>query len=530
MIISGFRGEMPIKDARSLPINYAQNALNVDIRRSRLDPFKAPLDLAIAVLANSETIYLFNPEANSGDGFWFQFSSDVNVVRGAIFDDTNLRTYYTGDGVPKFTTVAAGQSGGGPYPGAAFDLGLPVPASFTATPPGGSPPAGGQEVNASYLITFVDQFGAEGPASSPTDSIVRYDTGTVALTALPVASGSFVVNTKRIYRAEISGVYNFVAEIPNANTSFDDDIDSNLLGEPLVSAAYNAPDPAMIGLTALPNGIMMGWFDNQLCFCEAFLPHAWPIEYRISFDFDIVVAIPVPNGVVVCTTGKPYLVYGSTPRAMAQLSIDSPHTCVSKRSAVDMGEFAIYASNDGLIANGGARAVALITEKVITPEQWRARVNPSSIHAYRFDDRYLAFYDNGVTQGSFTFHPEEGLNFYDEHCECAYRDDRDGRLYIKQSTSLLAWNEGANKQLLWRSGVLETPNGQTFKVAQLDADAYPVTLEYFVDGVSKKIKTVSNNRAFRLPDLRYKRNEEIEIRSTNAVTSIQLESSMSAIK
>ncbi len=521
---------MPIRDPKSLPISYAQSALNVDIRRSRLDPFKAPLDLSIALVDSTETIYLFNPEANGGNGFWFQFNSDVNVVRGAIFDDTNLRTYYTGDGVPKFTTVAAGQSGGGPYPGAAFDLGLPIPADFSATGPGGSPPSGGQEVNASYVVTFVDQFGAEGPASNPTASIVRYDTGTVALSSLPVASGNFVVNTKRIYRSELTGVYQFVAEIPNANTTYDDSIDSNLLGESLTSATYNAPHADMVGLTALPNGIMMGWFGNQLCFSEPFLPHAWPIDYRISLDFDIVAAIPVPNGVLVCTTGKPYLVYGSTPQSMSQLSIDSPHTCVSKRSAVDMGEFAIYASSDGLVANGGARAAPLITENIITPEQWRERVNPSSIHAYRFDDRYLAFYDNGVIQGSFTFHPEEGLNFYDEYCDCAYRDDRDGRLYIKQGTELLAWNEGTNKQLVWRSGILETTNGRTIKVAQVNADSYPLTLEYFVDGVSRKTKTVNNNKAFRLPDLRYKRDEVIEIRSTSPVSSVQLVSSMSEVQ
>ena len=38
----------------------------------------------------------------------------------------------------------------------------------------------------------------------------------------------------------------------------------------------------------LPNGMMVGFSGNNICFCEPFFPHAWPIRYRLTTNFDIV--------------------------------------------------------------------------------------------------------------------------------------------------------------------------------------------------------------------------------------------------
>ena len=48
------------------------------------------------------------------------------------------------------------------------------------------------------------------------------------------------------------------------------------------------PDGPMKGLTALPNGIMAGFTGKRICFSEAFLPHAWPANYRITLEEEIV--------------------------------------------------------------------------------------------------------------------------------------------------------------------------------------------------------------------------------------------------
>ena len=521
-----FKGEMPISDPRYLPLGYAQVARNVDLRRGRLEPLKAPLDLGIAVAGSTETIYLFNPEASGG--FWFTFDTDVDVIRGPVDDDTNLRTYYTGDGVPKFTTVGLAQSAP-PYPTNSRDLGLPVPATPTATGPGGTPPSGTEAVDTTYVITFVSEFSEEGPTSFATSLVSRWDGSTVNLTNIPIPSGNFNVIAKRIYRSESGNAFQLVAEIGAGATTYDDSINSNQLGAINLSAEWVAPPAALTGLTKVANGVLAGFVKNTLYFCEPFIPHAWPLRYKISFSEEIIAIKPVPSGVLVMTTGKPSLAVGSTPGAMSEYEIDDIQPCVSKRSAVDLGEYVVYASNDGLVGNGGSEQVPLITGNFITPKQWRTLINPSSIHAYRYDNRYLAFYDNGVTQGSFTFHPEEGFRFYDEYCDCAYLT-RTGRLVIKQGTALKAWEEGANTSFTWRSPVFPTPRGELFGACQIDAQSYPVTLEYFISGISRKTKTVSDNKAFLLPGtFENKRDQFFEVRGTNVVTNIQLASYLEEI-
>ncbi|MFP3490442.1 hypothetical protein R0K20_22855, partial [Staphylococcus sp. SIMBA_130] len=81
----------------------------------------------------------------------------------------------------------------------------------------------------------------------------------------------------------------------------------------------DGPNAAMQGLTTLPGGILVGFFDNTLAFSEPYLPHAWPISYQLSFPDPIVAIASISNGLVVTTTGQPWLVTGSSPEAMAQM-------------------------------------------------------------------------------------------------------------------------------------------------------------------------------------------------------------------
>lgn len=523
--ITNFWGEMPRVESHLLADNYASVARNVDLRRGQIAPLKGPLDTGTTLLSTTETLYWFNREALGGAGYWFQFDGDVDVVAGPIVGDTNLRTYFTGDGVPKYTTTVLAQTGPGPYPTSSYDLGIPAPAAFTATGPAGTPPA--EAVNASYVITFIDEFGAEGPPSIPTTDVERWDGETVALTNIPIASGNFNIVSKRIYRSEVGGNFQFVADIVAAQTTFNDTVVSAGLGAVLPSTEWVAPDSNMIGLVDVSNGVLMGWYGKTVAFSEPFRPHAWPPSYELALEYEPVAAALTTSGIVVATKGKPYLLVGSSPAAMSQVKIDEIRACVSKRSMVDMGAYAVYASTDGLVAAGGTEA-SLISEAAITPEQWRA-LKPETIHAYRFDDRYLAFYDDGTTQGSFTFHPKEGFLFYDEYADIGFLDEQTGDVYLKQVTALTKWNEGTDMAVTWRSKKWHTPRHAALKVCKVDADAYPVSVEFFQDGVSVKSLNIPNKNAFRVPSQSLYRDFELEVTGAAAVNRIQLATNMSEL-
>ncbi|WP_299940437.1 hypothetical protein [uncultured Microbulbifer sp.] len=214
---------------------------------------------------------------------------------------------------------------------------------------------------------------------------------------------------------------------------------------------------------------------------------------------------------------------------MSLVPLDEIHACASKRSMVDMGEYVLYASPDGLVAVGGTDA-RLVTEPLILPAQFRARFDPASIHAYRFEDRYLAFYNNGSERGSFSFSVEEGFRFYEVYADAAYLDEVSGELYLCRAGVVSRWGAGAESSYTWRSKVWPSPLGVIFTAAKIDADSYPLTFDFYADGQLLHSCSVADGRAFRLPCARRYRHVQFELRSNAPVSNIQLASSMSEIR
>src|SRR5690606_12269324 len=152
-------GLMPRISPKLLNNQNAQTATNCNFESGRLEPSKSTLSAGISLQGSTKTIYWFNRKANGGLGYWLQWNSAVNVVRGPIADDRNLRTYFTGGAVAKYTTASLAQSGSGPYPGASRSLGLPAPGTFNAIGPSGSPAAGVQKIATAYVVTYVSDVG-----------------------------------------------------------------------------------------------------------------------------------------------------------------------------------------------------------------------------------------------------------------------------------------------------------------------------------------------------------------------------------
>lgn len=538
LAFAGFRGEMPIVDERLLPAQNAQVARNVYLRRGTLKPEHAPgVVTGLPAIIEPSSLYRY-PNGNNGAGFWMAWGSGkrVHAVKSMLADDAWSRVYWTGDGAPKMGGIGEITAGAGPYPSSSFRLGIPAPGSAPfAAPQAGRVPLDEQPltaVQAYYTVTLISRFGEEGPPSAPSGAIVRWDMvedaaagGNVELTLPAVPGGAHDIVSKRIYRAESSGVYQHIGDVPAATGSFTDSVPSENMGVALPSLEWDMPDARMVGLTAMPGGYLAGYFENTLCFCEAFRPHAWPVSYQLAFTEDVVAIAAVAGGLVVATNGRPHMVTGSSPAAMADSHLDEDQPCLSGRSLVDMGEYAVYASPNGLVAVGGGSA-QLLTASMISKEQWLA-LQPETIHAYRYDGRYLAFYEGGC----FTFAPGEGFEFFDISAESGYYDLADDTLYLIQGSSITAWGKGAPMTLRWRSKVHEiAPGASGFSCAKLIARQYPVTLRLFADGAEVLALEVQDSSLFRLPaGYALCRDWEVEVEGVNEVQSVQIASSPSEI-
>lgn len=156
------------------------------------------------------------------------------------------------------------------------------------------------------------------------------------------------------------------------------------LGEVCPTTTWAPPPAKLRGLVALPNGVMAGFVDNYVCFSEPFVPHAWPVEYQIPIEFQIVGLGVFGQSLFVGTAGNPYIISGSEPASMSAQRLDVSQSCVSRRSIVSAGGGVLYASPDGycLVDNSGVR---VLTQELMANEDWRL-LNPSTIFAAVYDN------------------------------------------------------------------------------------------------------------------------------------------------
>lgn len=521
--ISPFAGELPKLNAKMLPDSNAQEARGCDFDSMSLKPSLGN-KLVGSIASNTLSLHRAN-------GITYRWNREgINMVQSPLNNDQWDRLYWTGDGAPKMATSTMANTG--TPPGASLTLGIPAPSLplQVAQPDQTEPEDGGYEINVIYTVTFVSAYGEEGPPALASNMVTKWSGQSVSLSSIPMPpNGAHNIATKRIYRSESSGTFLYVADIPASSSSFTDTVPTESLGEPLQSLDWDMPDSRMIGLTSLGNGILSGWFDNTLCFCEPYYPHAWPVGYQLGFSSDIVGIAPVTGGLIVVTEREPWLVSGATPAAMTQMKLDFTLGCVSRDSVVDMGEYAIYASAEGLIAVGG-RTPSLMTDAIISRQQWQD-YNPESIKAFRWREKYLAFYKQGSTTKAFIIDQQQGLVNVDvpTDARCMFLDPATSELIIVTNSGLmLSFESGDAGSFYWKSKIFTMPQLAGMSVIKIDADGYPITATVYANGLQLFSADIQSSDAVRLPAGRY-RNWEILLEGSGEVYSVQMASSPSEL-
>ena len=498
-----FSGIAPGVSPRLLSEQFAQTAENVDFESGRLTPVTSDSDTFTLTNTARRSIFFYR------DTNWLQWNDDgVSVVEGPIPADTLDRLYWTGEDYPRMgtaTTIVAGSS----YPNASFRLGVPAPVSAPTISKSGTADATQTPDDVAYVYTFVTAFGEEGPPSPASNVLERTNTETVTI-PMPSTehpSGNYNFGTgakKRIYRSNTGSTnttFQFVAEVSFATTTYDDSSESFALGEVLPSGTWIGPpdddtslypDGPLVGLIAVANGVFAGFTGKRLCLSEPFLPHAWPISYRITLEEDIVAIGSVTNGIVALTDGAPYFVTGVDPSAMTAIKLDIAQACVNDKSVVDMGEYLLYAGPDGLVAVSGGEG-EVVTNGLISAKQWNDNFNPTTYRAFRYENTYVAFWSGG----GFVYDPRAGeaalsnLSYTGE-VRGGYMHPKDGELYIIVGNKIKKYRGGAtNKTLKWKSKQYVTPKPVSMGWVSVHAQAYPVTVRVWADGAQIAVYSLS---------------------------------------
>jgi hypothetical protein len=317
-------------------------------------------------------------------------------------------------------------------------------------------------------------------------------------------------------------VYLYVGEVTAAATSFTDTVAADSLGEELPSLYWAEPPSGLGGLINLPNGIMAGFVGRDVYFSEPYRPYAWPETYIQTIDYPVVGLGRMDTTLAVLTTGVPFFIQGSHPENMTVVKADLEQACVSKRSIVSHGGAVFYAAPDGLmmLAPGGSQ---IVTKDLFNYSQWQTYFKPETIHAYQHDNQYIGFYDNGTTQGGFIYDMvSREFILHDIYAEAGFQDLQRDKLFLTFSDrAVKVWGQGPVEDYIWRSKKFTMPKVMGFGWAQLEAEAYPMTLKVYVDGTLAHTQTVTSRNPFRLPS-KVGRDWEMQVEGDNEVFSLSL--------
>lgn len=534
---TSFSGVAPRIIPERLSAPLAQTALNTNLESRTVRPWRGLQDIQTGLTAGDpSTIYRFGLDLISDTQYWFHWVDDVDLVKGPLVGDQTERTIYTGDGAPKWTNNTLALTGGPPYPVAYRDLGVPAPGAAPTVQVTGS--GTGTEELRTYVYTNLTTYGEESapsPASSEVTVAASGHTVTISgFAAAPGGNSSTVA--RRIYRSvtSASGVtnYYFIKEIVNATSSTTDDVADNI-GEPIETSDWAVPPTTMFGITAMANGVLVGFDKNDVCISVAYVPYAWPAAYKLSTDYPIVGGKAIGNQVVVLTTGNPYILSGTAPEQMSLTKLEWPQACVSKRSIVNVGGAVLFASADGLCSIDGAGQLVNLTEALFNRDDWQA-LNPESMHGYVHNARYVGFYNTGSVTGGFVFEPrlaDAAFSFIDTYATAGFADLIQDELFLKVSTKIQKWNaSGVYSNYTWLSGVstLETP--ENLGAAIVRADTYPVTFKLYADGVLKHTENVVSSSPFRLPGGYKAAQYSVELSGANEVYEVLVGSTMQSLR
>lgn len=511
------KGEIPNRRSRLLPPNYAGRAVNARLENGASSPLRAPL-FAITVPPGTKTIYR-NKNAP------FSWTTDVDAVPGPIKSD---RLYFTGDTVPQMIA----ENGG------VFALALPEPAAPPTVTALQTPDPDLKETIV-YAYTWVTSFDEES-APSPLSAQVEWSPGvTIRLSGFATPPANRAVNRRRFYRSQTStsGVTQlfYVGEVNTSATSWDHDITLSPIVEPITVAHFGTPDPALKGLTVLPNGIIAGFYGKTLAFCEPYQPHSWPASYEIQVDFEIVGLAAFGSLLAVMTKGQPYLVDGTHPDSMSAQKLEENLPCVSAKGIVDLGYAAAYPSTDGLvlISQQGPR---LVSSSILSRDQWVGLV-PSSIIAGRHLGRYVMSFTGSLpnrTEKTIILDLSGELPFI-VHAQAQalamFSDVEFGKLYYLDSvdgTSVYSWDDPASPTFMtmtWGSKEHTLGYPETFSCIEVrgratDASHLDLYGTVYADGVEIAAFT-GINQIHRLPAV-YAELWSVEIEGSVTVDDIAL--------
>lgn len=297
-------------------------------------------------------------------------------------------------------------------------------------------------------------------------------------------------------------------------------------GSALQPIPAKGSDPHLRGLVGMPNGVMAGFIDNFVAFCDPYHPYAWPVEYQIPLKYPIVGLGVFGQSLFVGTEANPSIISGSDSASMSEQVLDDAQACLSARSIVSMEGGVLYASPDGICFASG-NGVQVITSGLFAREDWQA-LTPSSIMAAAHEGIYYFWFSGtygGVTGGCLALDTvAKKLARVDISASAVFADSLTDAVFYVSGTQIKRAFSTGRRIGKWKSGKVILPAQAPLAWLQVDGDqspASPATVRWYGDDQLRYTATVTGIIPVRLPPGRWLEHE-IEIESAARITRITL--------
>lgn len=540
--LSKFGGMAPKYDETQLPEGFASLARNVRIDVGGVKPLRHFVtDESITPVTDAISLYHY-------DAFdlWLLSTIDKEYCSTVLPNDPHKRLFITDEEYPKVRSNTS-----------EYRLGIPTPTILTAevTVTGDlSDPL--LVESPSYVATYVNAWGAEGPPSAPIpadDNIGPGFSCTLSLDSVPVGDYNLGAGAMvRIYRTASSGStteYLFVGEVDISLFTLVDTVDTSALQEPLPSADWvGPPDDDVVlwpegplrGVIDVGNGVLAGFSGKTLHFSEAYVPHGWPLDYRIPGPDTIIGLVSVARGILVLTTGRPWLATGTSPSSMVRVTIESNHSCTSAKSIVDMGAFAVWASPDGICASDGSEPT-LLTKNILDKDSW-ATYAPTTIRAAHYKGMYIIACDGERDGAMFSMDGAGTMQMVEFDAPLKIMDfhyflEPDELFCLMSDGSVTEFDAGLDMIGRWVSPIYRLP-AAAFSALRVDANRYPID---FTLGLSNQLRYfmfeaeflhdggINNERVYRLPHGMRGRNWQITLHVEDHIHSFEMATSVTEL-
>lgn len=510
-----FGGMIPRRESRLLPEANAEQAVNCDLSSGDLAGLPIPsLVIDLSAISGTQRAYRFPIPGNPD--VWLPLPSPFSsVCRSPLANDTSHRIYWTnppdasdpGAFWNTYTRIAAGNTGGN----APYNLGTVYPDPNSGPGVSVSGGTGGvPEIARSYCWTYVNQYGEESAPSGPSSVISGEPDGTWVVTGLPTSApgnpSGFnypTITQLNLYRtstgtqtgAQFYLVESFVYGTNSPPSSYTDPVpDTTAVNSTvLFSVSFANPLPNLDGLTALPGGMLVGFTDNTVHFCEPDRPFAWPAAYDQSVQYEIVGLGVWQQSLVVLTTGFPSTGAGNSPSNFTFTQVRVPEPCISRGSIITdlMGVY--YSSQNGIIMLNyfGMQNQTLTT---MTKNIWLNEFDGANIIACRHRAQYLALRPDGSGSGFIIDYAEQRLGVVDvstfEGATCIWNDEYSGATYVCAGGKVYLWDSPSTGSLIyrWRSK-------QFFGPAPINLGACQIMCDPGIINPSGNAQTLTNGDA-----------------------------------